>query len=130
MLELVAYLVVVVAAGSLLASLYNTMNERRREFAILRALGARKGTVFGVIVLEASTIALMGSALGYAVYYAILGTAAVIVRERTGVVVDLSLVHPSLYWTPAAMVGVGAVAGLLPAFKAYATDVAGSLAGG
>lgn len=129
-LELVAYLVVTVAAGSLLASLYNTMNERRREFAILRALGARKGTVFGVIVLEASTIALMGSALGYVVYYAILGTAAVIVLERTGVVVDLSLVHPSLYWTPAAMVGVGAVAGLLPAFKAYATDVAGSLAGG
>src|SRR5205085_2054219 len=45
-LTMVAYLVVVVAAGSVLASIYNTMNERRREFAILRALGARRGTVF------------------------------------------------------------------------------------
>ena len=54
-LELVAYLVVAVAAGSLLGSLYNTMNERRREFAILRALGASKATVFSVIVAEAAT---------------------------------------------------------------------------
>jgi hypothetical protein len=42
---------VVVAAGSILASIYNTMNERRREFAILRALGARRSTVFSAIVL-------------------------------------------------------------------------------
>jgi len=41
-LSVVAYLVVFIAAGSILASIYNTINERRREFAILRALGARK----------------------------------------------------------------------------------------
>jgi putative ABC transport system permease protein len=65
-LELVAYLVVVVAAGTILASLYNTMNERRREFAILRSLGARKGTVFSAIVLEAHHAAL-GTLAGYLV---------------------------------------------------------------
>lgn len=129
-LELVAVLVVAVAAGSLLASLYNTMNERRKEFAVMRALGARKGTVFGVIVLEASTIAALGAAGGYLVYGAILGVAAVIVRERTGVVLDASTLHPSLVWTPIAMVGVGALSGLLPAFKAYSTDVASNLARG
>ena len=127
-LELVAALVVAVAAGSLLASLYNTMNERRREFAILRALGARKGTVFGVIVLEASTIAALGALAGYIVCYGILAGAAVIIRERTGVVLDLGVIHPALFLTPAAMVGVGALAGVLPALKAYSTDVAGVLA--
>ncbi len=45
-LELIAYLVVVVTGGSLLASIYNTMNERKREFAIFRALGARKSIIF------------------------------------------------------------------------------------
>lgn len=64
----IAYLVVVVASFGLLASIYNTMNERRREFAILRALGARKRTVFTAIVAEAATIALLGSLLGYALY--------------------------------------------------------------
>ncbi len=129
-LELVAYLVVVVAAGAILASLYNTMNERRREFAILRALGARKGTVFAAIVLESSTIALLGSLVGYVIYAAILGTAAAVVRSQTGVVMEVTDVHPALWWTPAGMMVVGAIAGLLPAFKAYSTDVAASLVPG
>jgi len=129
-LELVAYLVVAVAGGSLLASLYNTMNERRREFAVLRALGARKSTVFGVIVLEATAIAGLGALVGYLVYFAILWVAASVVRARTGVVLDLTLMHASLRWTPVAMIAVGAFAGLLPAFKAYSTDVASNLTSG
>ena len=60
----VAYLVAVVAAGSVLASIYNSMNARRREFAILRALGARRGTVFSVIVLESAAISAFGAVLG------------------------------------------------------------------
>jgi putative ABC transport system permease protein len=51
-LTLVAYLVVVMAAGSILASLYSTMSHRRCEFAIVRALRARRSAVFSVIVFE------------------------------------------------------------------------------
>ena len=126
-LELVAYLVVAVAAGSILASLYNTMNERRREFAILRALGAKRRTVFAVIVMESATIAFFGALLGYAVYAAILATTASIVRERTGVALELWSGHPALVWTPLGMLLLGALAGLIPAWKAYATDVADNL---
>ena len=126
-LELVAYLVVAVAAGSILASLYNTMNERRREFAILRALGARRGTVFAAIVCEAGTIAALGALLGYGVYLAILGAAAGVIQAQTGVVLDLFTLHPVLAWTPVGMVLLGVVAGFLPAYKAYATDVATNL---
>jgi len=129
-LEAVAYLIVIVAAGALLASLYNTMNERRREFAILRALGASRRTVFAVIVAEAAAIAAIGAVLGFGVYFGILLLAASIVKDTTGVVLDLGLVHPSLYWAPLGMVVLGALAGLLPAFKAYSTDVAGNLTRG
>jgi putative ABC transport system permease protein len=123
-LGLVAGLVAVIAAGSILASLYNTMNERRREFAILRALGARRGTVFSAIVLESTAIAVLGALLGYVVYAAIVVVAAGIIREQTGVVLDPLLYHRSLAWTPLGMALLGAAAGLLPAWKAYATDVA------
>jgi putative ABC transport system permease protein len=126
-LELVAYLVVVVAAGTILASLYNTMNERRREFAILRSLGARKGTVFSAIVLEATAITAIGTLGGFLVYGAILGAAFVIVRAQTGVVLDALRLDPALWFTPLAMLVVGAIAGLVPAFKAYRTDVASNL---
>lgn len=124
----VAYLVVVVAAFGLLASIYNTMNERRREFAILRALGARRGTVFSVIVAEAATIAFLGSLLGYAIYFAILSATAVLIRDQTGVVMEAFVYHPALIWTPVGMVLIGAVAGVFPALKAYSTDVARTLA--
>ncbi len=127
-LEMVAYLVVVVAAGSILASIYNTMNERRREFAILRALGARRTTVFSAIVLEAASISALGSALGFVVYGVILYTAAVIVRAQTGVVLDPFQLHPVLIYGPAGMIAMGTLAGLVPAFKAYGTDVATNLA--
>lgn len=126
-LTMVAYLVVVVAAGTILASLYNTMNERRREFAILRALGARRRTVFAAIVLEAVSIAVIGVAVGFLVYGAILGAAFVIVRAQTGVVLDAFRPDHALWLVPLGMIVVGALAGLVPAFKAYRTDVASNL---
>ncbi len=126
-LELVAYLVVLVAAGTILSSLYNTMNERRREFAILRSLGARKSTVFSAIVAEATAIAGLGALLGYVVYAGILGIAFLIVRAQTGVVLDVFKADPVLWMTPIAMIVVGALSGLVPAFKAYRTDVASNL---
>lgn len=126
-LTMVAYLIVVVAAGSILASIYNTMNERRREFAILRALGARRATVFSAIVLEASTITTLGALLGFLVYGGILAAAFVIVRAQTGVVLDAFRFDPALWMTPVGMILLGALAGLVPAFKAYRTDVASNL---
>jgi putative ABC transport system permease protein len=126
-LTMVAYLVVVVAAGSILASIYNTMNERRREFAILRALGARRVTVFSAIVLEATTITALGSLVGYLVYGGILAAAFVVVRAQTGVVLDAFKLDPALWLTPIGIIAVGALAGLVPAFRAYRTDVASNL---
>ncbi|MDH3591587.1 MAG: ABC transporter permease [Planctomycetota bacterium] len=126
-LQLVAYLVVLVAIGSILASLYNTMNERRREFAILRALGARRATVFSAIVAESAAIAVLGALIGYVFYWLILTLAAVVVKQQTGVVVEVMAFHPILIKTPIAMIVLGAAAGLLPAAKAYRTDVASNL---
>jgi putative ABC transport system permease protein len=103
------------------------MHERRREFAILRSLGARRRTVFSAIVLEATTITALGALAGFAVYAVILGVAFVIVREQTGVVLQVFKPDPALWLTPLGMVLLGALAGLLPAMKAYRTDVAGNL---
>jgi putative ABC transport system permease protein len=127
-LALVAYLVVGVAAGSILASIYNTLNERRREFAILRALGARRHLVLAAIVLEAATVGVLGAMLGFAVYAVIFAAARSVVRAQTGVVLDPLAFHPVFVAGPAAMVLLAALAGVLPALQAYRTDVAAGLA--
>jgi putative ABC transport system permease protein len=127
-LALVAALVAVVAAGSVLASIYNSMNERRRQIAIMRALGARRRTVAATVVFEAIAIALIGVALGFAVYLAILTAAARVIRAQTGVVLEALSWHPVLVWAPLGLVGLSALAGLVPAIKAYRTEVAEHLA--
>ncbi|MEM7262187.1 MAG: ABC transporter permease [Planctomycetota bacterium] len=123
-LEYVAYLVVVVAAASILASIYNTMNERRREFAILRALGARRSTVFSVIVLEAGTIAALGSLFGFAIFAAVFSATTVLIREQTGVILDFDFTQRVFWAMPLGLTVIGALSGLVPAVKAYSTDVA------
>ncbi len=123
-LELVSYLVALVATASILAGIYNSMNERRREIAILRALGARRRTIFGAILLEAAAISALGMVVAFVFYAAIMVVAAGIIRTQTGVVLDPARFNPVMLWAPAALIILGALAGIVPALKAYCTDVA------
>ncbi|MEZ5978705.1 MAG: FtsX-like permease family protein [Planctomycetota bacterium] len=126
-LQGVAWLVVVSGSLSILAALWNTMNERRREFAILRALGARRGTVFSAIVCEATAIAVVGCLVGYVIYGVVGFAVAAVLREQVGVHLEVFSWQPVFGWIlPGALV-LGALAGLLPAARAYSTEVAKNL---
>jgi len=126
-LALVAYLVVGVATACILASLTNSMHERRREFAILRALGAHRRTVFGAIVAESATIAAAGMAGAFVVYALIGAVAADLIRAQTGVVIEPFSGHRVMVVAPLAIIGLAALAGVAPAIQAYRTDVAARL---
>jgi putative ABC transport system permease protein len=126
-LELISYLVALVATASILAGIYNSMSERRREFAILRALGARRTTIFAAILLEAASISALGMAASFIVYAAVLAAVAAVMRAQTGVVLDLLKFNPVLLWAPMILILLGALSGIVPALKAYRTDVAANL---
>jgi putative ABC transport system permease protein len=126
-LALVSYLVALVATASILASIYNSMNERRREIAILRALGARRRIIFGAIILEAAAISTLGMLAAFVFYWAIMTGATAVIRAQTGIVLEPFQFNLVMLWAPAALIALGAVAGVVPAVKAYRTDVAGHL---
>jgi len=126
-LTLVSYLVAIVATASILASIYNSMNERRREIAILRALGARRTTVFTCILLEAASISILGMLAGFVLYGIIFTIVAGIIRAQTGVVLDPLKFNIVMLWAPASLIALGTLAGIVPALKAYRTDVAENL---
>jgi putative ABC transport system permease protein len=126
-LTLVAWLVALVATSSILASIYNSMSERRRELAILRALGAHRATVFLTIVLEAAAISALGVVAGFGIYAALISAVSQIIRAQTGVVLEPFTFNPVMLWEPAAFIALGALAGIIPAIKAYRTDVAQNL---
>lgn len=123
-LELVAVLVAIVAIGSVLTSIYNSMNARRRDIAILRALGAHRRTVFSVVVLEAAVIATIGMIGAFLAHFVLMNTAATVIRAETGVVLDPFAFHPGMVVVPFTLIGLSALAGFVPANKAYNVNVA------
>lgn len=127
-LALVAYLVALVAAGSILASIYNSMNARRRDIAILRALGARRRTIFSIIVLEAVSIAAIGMVFAFVLHFIILSVASSVIRAQTGVVLNPWAPDTIFLVAPMGMILLSALAGVVPALKAYRTNVASALA--
>jgi putative ABC transport system permease protein len=127
-LTLVAWLVALVAAGSVLVSIYNSMSARQRDIAILRALGARRRTVFGAVLGEAAAIGLLGALLGFAAFAALAGGVAAMIQAQTGVVLQPFQWNPIFWWGPATFVGLAVLGGLVPAWKAYRVPVAETIA--
>ena len=127
-LTLIAGLVAVMASGSVLVSIYNSMSARARDIAILRALGARRRTVFGAVVGEAAAVGLLGAAAGFAVFAALAAFVASIIQAQTGVVLEPLNWNPVFWWGPVTFVGLCVLGGIVPAFKAYRVPVAETIA--
>ena len=127
-LTLLAWLVAAVASGSVLVSIYNSMSARQRDIAILRALGAKRLTVFGAVVGEAAVIGALGAVTGFAVFAGLGALVAGIIQEQTGVVLEPLQWNPVFWWGPATFVGLCVLGGLVPAFKAYRVPVAETIA--
>lgn len=126
-LGLIAALVAIVAVASVLASVYNTIEGRKRDVAIMRALGAPRVSIVGYVTLECALIAGIGALLAYPIYWGLFGAVAGIVRNQTGVTLTVFSWNWALVWMPALLVGGSALMGLIPAWKAYRTDVARNL---
>ena len=111
----------VVIAGLLgmLSSLLTSLQERRREMAILRAMGARPRHVFSLLISEASLLTAAGIVTGVAGLYAILAIVQPIIQQHYGIHLTLSLLSPYEWMLLGFVQCAGIVIGFIPAFRAY-----------
>jgi putative ABC transport system permease protein len=117
-----------VSGVSIMVGIYNSMSDRRRDIAVMRALGADRWTVFGVILFEAIILSLGGGLLGWLAGHTLNQLAGSTVENLTGVALRWwSLVPAEILLVPA-MIALAVLAGLIPAMVAYRTDVSRSLA--
>jgi putative ABC transport system permease protein len=65
--------------------------------------------------------------IAFVFYGVIVTSVAAILRSETGVVIDPMKFNFVMLWAPAALIALGAIAGIVPAVKAYQTDVANNL---
>ncbi|MBQ1864229.1 MAG: ABC transporter permease [Thermoguttaceae bacterium] len=119
--------VVIVAGVGMMVSIYNSMNERRQEIAIMRALGARRSTVMAIVLFESILLSLGGGFLGAVIGHLAIGGLAPFIMSYANVMVhpwDFQLIE--LVLIPC-LVALASVVGYLPAVVAYRTDVAQAL---
>lgn len=119
--------VVIVAGVGMMVSIYNSMNERRQEIAIMRALGAKRSTVMAIVLFESILLSLGGGVLGAAIGHLAIGGLAPFIMSYANVMVrpwDFQAVE--LVLIPC-LILLASVVGYLPAVVAYRTDVAQSL---
>lgn len=128
-LMVLTILIVVVAAISILVSIYNSMSERSHDIAVMRALGANRSAVMSIILVESILLSLLGGLAGIVLGHGLIGMAAPYVVETTGVRLNmLEFDRYELIILPALVV-LASLVGLLPAVSAYRTDVSRSLSG-
>lgn len=126
-LRVIAIFAVAIGLTGMLVALYSSLEARRREMAILRAVGAGPRMIISLLVLESGLLALLGCIIGVAAVYIGLFVAQGPIEQRFGLHLAL---HPlrSTEWTYLAVVmGAGLVIGFVPAWKAYRTSLVDGL---
>ncbi|WP_339849238.1 ABC transporter permease [uncultured Nisaea sp.] len=120
----VSGMVVLTALIGMVAAILSSLSERRREMAILRAVGAGPRTVGCLMVLEAGTLALAGALAGTFLFLAGLLIAGPIVDQAYGLYLPFSLPSARELLILGGFVCAGILSGLIPAIGAYRMSLA------
>jgi putative ABC transport system permease protein len=127
MLLVVSVFVVLVGLSGMLVALLTSLNERRREMAVLRSVGARRHHIFALMVSEAVVLTLIGIGIGLALLYILMVAAQPVLQDRFGILIALG--PPGAYELGllSLVLLAGAVVGLIPAYRAYRNSLADGL---
>jgi putative ABC transport system permease protein len=126
-LQVMCALVAAVSLAGLVAVILAGLNERRRELAVLRAVGAAPRHVLALLAAEGLMITLAGLVLGVLAAYAAIGLAAPAVQAQAGVQLQWAAPSATQWLWLAGVLAAGMLASLLPALRAYRLSLADGL---
>lgn len=123
----VSALVVVVGLAGLVAVVLASLNERRRELAILRAVGARPRGILALLMIEGLGLTLVGALLGFVLLSALALGAGPLIEARLGLAIPATLPTAPEFALLAGVIAAGVLASLLPGWRAYRMSLADGL---
>jgi putative ABC transport system permease protein len=127
-LKVVSAFVVLVGMLGMLVSIYTSLESRRREMAVLRAVGSGPGRIAGLLVLEAGLLASAGALLGMALIYGMLFLLQPMIESRFGLSIPIRPPDALQFGYLGAVVAFGLIMGIVPAIKGYRTTLHDGLA--
>ena len=120
----VSAMVVITALIGMMAMIFSSLNERRREMAIFRAMGARPRVILGMLILEAAVIATIGAILGLALMYLGVYIAQPIIDAEFGLWLPSKAPTLNEFLVLAAVIIASIISSVLPALRAYRLSLA------
>jgi putative ABC transport system permease protein len=126
-LLLMSLLVSLVSLAGLVAVITAGLDQRRRELAILRALGAGPRQVLSLLALEGALVTMGGAVLGAALCMVLVAALGDSAAARFGVALHLRTPSPPEWILFGSVLGAGFVAGLVPGWRAYRLSLADGL---
>lgn len=127
MLMFLTSLIILVSGIGIFVSIYNSMSARKREIGILRALGARRQTVFSIVLAESILLCGGGGIIGLLLGHGLVFLTAPLVEARSGIIMNPWAVEPMEAALLPGLLVLATLAGFLPGLLAYRTDVADAL---
>lgn len=115
----VSSFVVVVGMLGMLTALLTSLNERRREMAILRSMGARPLHIFNLIIGEAMGITLLGLILGVVTLYGLLIVAKPMILSMFGFYLSIGPISAYEGLLLGIIFLAGTLIGIVPGWRIY-----------
>lgn len=116
--------VVLVGLTGMLTVLLASLNERRREMAILRSVGARPAHIFALIIGEAGFLTLLGIGLGLLLLYGGLMLAQPLLESRFGLFIGIRMLSSYDLMLLGLVLAAGSLIGIIPGYQAYRYSLA------
>lgn len=126
-LSLVSGAVLVVGLLAMLIALYTALNERRREIAILRAVGLHARQIFTLFLMESTLIATVGTVVGIGAVYLLLFLLRGVIESHFGLPIELVGLSTRVEIYAVATIVCGALLGTIPAMRAYRNSLVDGL---
>ena len=115
-LRVLSIFVMVVALAGMLAMMLASLEQRRREMAVLRALGAGFGTLLALLLAEALILTFLAIGLGFGLVHGGLTLAAPTLQSATGLALQDLGPTPGEGLLALGALALATLAGLLPAW--------------
>ena len=123
-----ALLLMLTAGLSIFVALYTALRQREGDMAMLRVIGAARGSIFGQILFEGIALAAAGAVLGVALGHGVIALAAANIRQLAELGLDAGRFEIAELWIVLGALAIGGLAALLPALRVFRADIADTLA--
>ena len=123
-LRVITWFVLFAGLLGMVTSLLSGLNERRREMAILRSVGAGPGTISFLLILEATVLTLAGIIFGLFILYLALFVSQPILEAYFGLFIPINLPSNRDIIILGGILLTAMLMGIIPALKAYHQSLA------